>query len=106
MSVVLPDDSGPNTSTMRPRGTPPTPSARSSDSAPVGTAATRTWAASSPIFMIDPAPKARSPPLGGLEAAFAVLRAHARQDRPRRVPAHARAHDLHRLARGPAGGLA
>src|SRR5829696_1338032 len=45
---------------MRPRGTPPTPSARSSDSAPVGTAATRTFAESSPIFMIEPAPKVRS----------------------------------------------
>src|SRR3954447_12033246 len=60
MSVVLPEDSGPKTSTMRPRGRPPTPSARSSDSAPVGTAETRTWAASSPIFMIDPAPNWRS----------------------------------------------
>src|SRR5918998_961332 len=59
-SVVLPDDSGPNTSTMRPRGRPPTPRARSSESAPVGTAATRTAAASSPIFMIDPWPNCRS----------------------------------------------
>src|SRR3954447_707575 len=45
---------------MRPRGSPPTPSARSSDSAPVGTAATLTAAASSPIFMIEPAPNCRS----------------------------------------------
>jgi len=30
----LPDDSGPKTSTMRPRGNPPTPSARSSDNDP------------------------------------------------------------------------
>src|ERR671928_7052 len=35
ISVVLPEDSGPKTSTMRPRGTPPMPRARSSDSAPV-----------------------------------------------------------------------
>ena len=40
MSVVLPEDSGPKTSTMRPRGTPPMPSARSSESAPVGIAST------------------------------------------------------------------
>src|SRR5436305_2904676 len=59
-SVVLPDDSGPKTSTMRPRGMPPTPSARSSDRAPVGIAATRTAASSSPILMIEPLPKARS----------------------------------------------
>ena len=34
ISVVLPEDSGPKTSTMRPRGTPPIPSARSSDERP------------------------------------------------------------------------
>ena len=44
ISVVLPEDSGPKTSTMRPRGTPPMPSARSSDSAPVGIAWTFTRA--------------------------------------------------------------
>ena len=58
--MVLPEDSGPKISTMRPRGTPPTPSARSSDSAPVGIAATLTWKASSPIRMIEPWPKSRS----------------------------------------------
>ena len=42
---------------MRPRGTPPTPSARSSDSAPVGIAATWTRMESSPIFMIEPGPE-------------------------------------------------
>src|SRR4051812_36503963 len=39
---------------------PPTPSAMSSDSAPVGIASTRTCAASSPIFMIEPCPNSRS----------------------------------------------
>ena len=33
--VVFPEDSGPKISTIRPRGIPPMPSARSSDSAPV-----------------------------------------------------------------------
>src|SRR5580704_15639710 len=35
-SVVLPDDSGPNTSMTRPRGKPPTPSAASREMEPVG----------------------------------------------------------------------
>ena len=35
-TVVLPEPSGPNTSTIRPRGMPPTPSAMSSASDPVG----------------------------------------------------------------------
>ena len=60
MSVVLPEDSGPKTSTMRPRGTPPMPSARSSESAPVGIAATRTCAPSSPMRMTVPLPNSRS----------------------------------------------
>src|SRR3954452_5684166 len=60
MSVVLPEDSGPKTSTIRPRGTPPMPSARSSDSAPVGIALTFTWAPSSPIRMTVPLPNWRS----------------------------------------------
>ena len=59
-SVVLPEDSGPKTSTMRPRGMPPMPSARSSDSAPVGMALTLTWAPSSPIRMTLPLPNWRS----------------------------------------------
>ena len=59
MSVVLPEDSGPKTSTIRPRGTPPIPSARSSESAPVGIAATlfRSW--------LDPA-GARYEPLASI----------------------------------------
>src|SRR3954451_19056636 len=60
MSVVLPEDSGPKISTMRPRGTPPMPSARSRDSAPVGIALTFTWAPSSPMRMTVPLPNWRS----------------------------------------------
>src|SRR3954447_18240749 len=46
-SVDLPDDSGPKISTTRPRGKPPTPSARSSDNAPV-------WMDSMPIEVFSP----------------------------------------------------
>src|SRR5829696_5616681 len=41
-SVVFPEDSGPKISTIRPRGTPPMPRARSSASEPVGIASTLT----------------------------------------------------------------
>ena len=41
VSVVLPELSGPKTSTTRPRGMPPTPSAMSRVSAPVGMISTR-----------------------------------------------------------------
>ena len=54
-SVDLPDDSGPKISTMRPRGSPPMPSARSSASAPVGMDSMFMWRFS-PIRMIDPLP--------------------------------------------------
>src|SRR3954451_6200354 len=60
ISVVLPEDSGPKISTMRPRGTPPMPSARSSDRAPVGIASTFTRAPGSPIFITAPLPNCRS----------------------------------------------
>src|SRR4051794_37343268 len=40
VSVVLPEDSGPKISMTRPRGSPPTPSARSSDNDPVGMTST------------------------------------------------------------------
>src|SRR3984957_2753972 len=60
MSVVLPEDSGPNTSRIGPLGTPPMPSAKSSDSAPVGIASTRTCAPSSPMRMTEPLPNSRS----------------------------------------------
>jgi len=39
-SVVFPEDSGPKISVTRPRGIPPTPSAWSSSSDPVGIVAT------------------------------------------------------------------
>ncbi len=45
---------------MRPRGMPPMPSARSSDSAPVGMASTLTCAPSSPMRMTEPLPNWRS----------------------------------------------
>src|SRR6266404_4266369 len=47
-SVVLPDDSGPYTSTMRPRGSPPVPSAMSRPSEPVETIPTSAAGASAP----------------------------------------------------------
>jgi hypothetical protein len=53
--VVLPDDSGPKISVIRPRGMPPTPSARSSAIEPVGMKSTCCRAAE-PSFMIDPVP--------------------------------------------------
>ena len=40
VSVVLPEDSGPKTSTIRPRGKPPTPRARSMRRLPVGMTST------------------------------------------------------------------
>ena len=54
-SVVLPLDSGPYTSMMRPRGTPPTPSARSRPMLPVEMAST-CMAALSPSFITAPLP--------------------------------------------------
>src|SRR5688500_14543729 len=51
VSVVLPLDSGPKISTMRPRGYPPMPSAPSSERAPVGMHGMRFVAASSPSRM-------------------------------------------------------
>ena len=68
-SVDLPDDSGPKISTMRPRGKPPTPRARSSDNAPV-------WMASmpivvfSPILMMDPLPNCLSMAANATSSAF------------------------------------
>src|SRR3954452_19850693 len=62
---------------MRPRGIPPTPSARSSDSAPVGIASTRTIASSSPMRMIEPLPNWRSiwesAPFSAASRAFAAF---------------------------------
>src|SRR5581483_10616513 len=77
MSVVLPEDSGPKTSTIRPRGTPPIPSAKSSDSAPVGIASQRTCAPSSPMRMTVPLPNSRSicvsAPCSAASRAFAAF---------------------------------
>ena len=54
-TVVLPDDSGPKISVIRPRGMPPTPSARSSAIDPVGMKST-CWRETAPSFMIEPVP--------------------------------------------------
>jgi hypothetical protein len=54
-SVVFPDDSGPKISVTRPRGTPPTPSARSSASDPVGIVSTARCVAS-PSLITAPSP--------------------------------------------------
>ena len=54
-TVVLPDDSGPKISVMRPRGMPPMPSARSSAIDPVGMWST-SCCSREPSFMIAPRP--------------------------------------------------
>ncbi len=54
--VVLPEDSGPNTSTTRPRGNPPTPKAESNEIDPVEITAMGTIASFDPSRMIDPLP--------------------------------------------------
>ena len=55
-TVVLPEPSGPKTSITRPRGIPPTPSAMSSASDPVGITDTPAPAGCSPSFMTAPLP--------------------------------------------------
>src|SRR5580704_12550997 len=55
-TVVLPDDSGPKISTMRPRGNPPTPSALSSEMEPDEMAATCTMASFDPNRTMEPLP--------------------------------------------------
>src|ERR1700739_2026739 len=54
--VVLPDDSGPNTSITRPRGNPPTPSAASNEIDPVEITEMGTMASFDPHRMIEPLP--------------------------------------------------
>ena len=54
--VVLPEDSGPKTSTTRPRGKPPTPSAASNEIDPVGMTEIGTMASFDPSRMIEPLP--------------------------------------------------
>ena len=67
--VVLPLDSGPNSSMIRPRGSPLPPSARSSDKAPVETPST-SMCDPSPSFMMAPAPNVFSIWLIALLSAF------------------------------------
>src|SRR5262245_15286447 len=55
-TVVLPDPSGPKTSTTRPRGIPPTPSAISNASDPVGIVPKPSAMGCSPSFMTAPLP--------------------------------------------------
>ena len=55
-TVVLPDDSGPKISMMRPRGNPPTPSALSSEMEPVEIAETGTMASFDPSRTMEPLP--------------------------------------------------
>src|SRR6476620_11332845 len=74
-SVVLPDDSGPKTSVIRPRGMPPTPSARSSAIEPVGIVSTCCRSAE-PRRMIEPEPNC-----------FSIARIAASTARPRSAPA-------------------
>ncbi len=54
--VVLPPDSGPKISITRPRGNPPTPSAASSDTAPVEITLTGTRTSLFPSRMMEPLP--------------------------------------------------
>ena len=56
-NVVLPEDSGPKSSTMRPRGRPQTPSAMSRLKEPVGMTSMFFAASPSPMRMIAPSPK-------------------------------------------------
>ena len=55
-TVVLPEPSGPKTSMMRPRGMPPTPSAMSRASEPVGMTVMPAPIGCSPSFMTAPLP--------------------------------------------------
>ena len=68
-SVVLPEDSGPKISMMRPRGTPPTPSATST---PIDPEEIELMAANSfaPRRMIEPLPNCRSICVRAVSAAF------------------------------------
>ncbi len=80
--VVLPLDSGPNISMIRPRGSPLPPSARSSDNAPVEIPST-SMCEPSPSFMIAPAPNVFSIWLIALFERL-LLRRHRRLDLGRR----------------------
>src|SRR4051812_15128235 len=74
-TVVLPEDSGPKISVMRPRGMPPTPRARSRAIDPVGIESTDCRSAE-PSFMIEPRPNC-----------FSMARIAASTARPRSATA-------------------
>jgi len=69
--VVFPEDSGPKISTIRPRGTPPMPSARSSARAPVGIASTLTVPLS-PRRISEPSPNSLRMPLTAFSSAASL----------------------------------
>ena len=81
-SVVFPEDSGPKISTIRPRGTPPMPSARSSAREPVGIASTLTVPLS-PRRISDPSPNScgcrLTAPSQGRVLGFRLLRGNVVQ---------------------------
>ena len=70
--VVLPDDSGPKISMMRPQGRPPMPSAMSSPKDPVEIASTSTGCSFLPSRMTEPLPKFRSIWLNAASRAFCL----------------------------------
>src|SRR3984885_15587418 len=70
VSVVLPEDSGPNISITRPRGMPPTPSAMSRPNEPVGIESTSYVAPASPKRMTEPLPNCFSIWLNAAARAF------------------------------------
>src|SRR5438477_11631519 len=92
-SVVLPDDSGPKISVIRPRGTPPTPSARSSAIEPVGMTSIA-WIEADPSFMIEPRPNC-----------FSIARMAASTAFPRSAVARYAARSAIAAARSPAAAL-
>src|ERR1700712_451194 len=59
-SGVLPEDSGPEISTTRPRGSPPTPSAMSSPNEPEEMVSTSMERSFLPSFITEPLPNCRS----------------------------------------------
>ena len=69
-SVVLPEDSGPKISIMRPFGSPPTPSARSSDSDPVGQTSMFCGSRLSDMRMMAPLPNCFSMLASAMDNAF------------------------------------
>ena len=70
--VVLPEDSGPKTSMIRPRGMPPTPRAISRSMQPVGMAEMFRLAELSPSFMMAPLPNCFSICARAISRAFSL----------------------------------